>query len=419
MIKIKEYPNGTSLIVQREKSSKYIAFTLWIKVGSQDENKNEYGVAHFLEHIFFKSTKSMQSSDILKKLEGLGASINASTSLEHTQYYFCCLTENFEACLKIFSEMFYNGRFDKDEIDKERLVVLEEIKRSEDNSQRIAYTNAYLSMYHGLPFGHKNIGYEEVIKNITVEEIKAFKERTYSPEKIFISICGDLKFKTVDLLISKYFKTSSKQKKKSIETKYEPIKIKPKQKYIIQDKDDKQVNLYVTIKTNGYLDENRDTMNIFSKVLGNGMSSRLFLELREKLGLAYSTYSGLDLMQNCGMLMLYIGTSPEKVKSAIRGMKSILKNLAENGISEEELQKAKNKSKSNLYFNDDNKLGTCMRNASTYARRKKIQSLKQRIKEIESVSLEQVNEFAKQIFDEKNFVVSAVGKNFTLDDIVF
>lgn len=418
MLKIKKYQNGTSLIVQTDRKTKYTSFCLFIKVGSQDEQEKEYGVAHFLEHIFFKSTKTKTSSEISKYLEGLGAHINAETGQETTQYYFRCLTENFEKCLKIFSEMFYKGKFDKEEIDKERLVILEEIKRCQDNSSRMAYLNGQMSLYDGLKFGHMTLGTEQIIKNVLIGEIKEFKKRTYTPNKITISVYSDLNFEIVNKMVLKYFKTTSKAVNKK-EDDY-IFTVNPKQKYVVHKKDDKQVNLYIFIKIDGYFKNKKKYAQIlFSEILGSGMSSRLFIELREKLGLAYSTFSGLNLLRNCGALNLYIGTSPEKVKFVVLEMKKILKDLAENGISPEELKKAKNKIKSQAIFALDNKLRIACKNAFNFAFYNKIESAKQKFKRFEKISLDEVNNIAKEIFREEKIVISAVGKGFEVEDLNF
>lgn len=421
MIKIKKYQNGTSLIVQKDKNTKYTSFCLYLKAGAQDEKESEYGVAHFLEHLFFKSTKKMATSEISKYLEGLGAYINASTSTEATKYYFRCLTENFEKCLKMFSEMYYNGKFDKEEIDKERLVVLEEIKKCQDNSSRMAYLKGLSSLYYGFKFEHSPLGSEDVIKNISIEEIKAFKKRTYTADKTFISIYGNLDLESADKMISKYFKTTSKSTPKEKKDSEIDLEINPKERYIIQEKPDKQVNLFIFIKTNGYSREKKrnPAQFLYSIILGKGLSSKLFIELREKLGLAYSTSSDLSLLKNYGSLNIYIGTSPEKVKLAVSEIKSILKDLSENGITPEELQKAKNKIKSDIIFSQDHKLDLACSNANALACYNKIKTVKQKIKKFEKVSLEEVNKIAKDFFKEQKIVVSAIGKGLSLESLEF
>ena len=420
MVKIKKYENGSTLISQTDKRTKYSSFCLFVDVGAQDEKENEYGVAHFLEHIFFKSTKKMQTSDISKHLESLGAYINAQTGLERTQYVFRCLTENLEPCLKMYAEMFYEGKFDKEEIDKERSVVLEEIKRSQDNSQQTAYLNGQLSLFHNQPFGHKVLGTEEVIKNISIEEIKSFKKRTYKPNNIYFSVYSNENFEKINSLIEKYFKTGPEKLNIKKENTKEKVTLNPKQKYVIQEKNDKQVNLYALIKTSGYMEKQKvDKTLLYSAILGGGLSSRMFIELREKLGLAYSAGAGLNIFKNCGFLAMYIATSPEKVKTALTGMKLILKDLAEDGISNDELQKVKNKEKSNIIFHQDNKLNIACTNARSFSIFGKIKSLKQRIKRFDKITVEDINKIAKEIYNEDKIVVSAVGKGFSPEDLNF
>jgi predicted Zn-dependent peptidase len=313
--------------------------------------------------------------------------------------------------------MFYQGIFDKEEVDKERQVVIEEMKRCDDNPTSKCHMNAFLSLFNGLPFGHETLGTESIIKSITVEEIKDFKKRMYSTDKMILSFCGNIDLETADKLISKYFKISGKRQFLKLEKK--EFKINPIKKYIIQNRPNKQTTLCVMFKTEGYLSTKRYALSLYSNVLGSGMSSRLFIELREKLGLAYATWSQSQLLKDYGMFSINIGTSPEKVKLAISGIKNILKDLSEKGLTADELQKAKNRTLSREIFLLDNKLFISFDNASTFAYYNKIETFKDYINKINSVSLEDVNKIAKEIYNEKDCVVSAVGEGFTEEDLVF
>lgn len=418
--KIKEYDNGATLIYQNDKDAKDSSFSLCMKVGSQDEMESEYGVAHFLEHLFFKSTNRMSTEDISKYLENLGADINAYTTTEETQYFFRCLSENLEPCLKMYSEMFYDGKFDKKEVDKERLVVLEEIKRYNDFSISKSHRNGTSSLFAGTPLEHDILGTESVIKNISIKEIKDFKKRTYVPQRMFLSVRSSLPFKKIESMVKKYFQTESKRKEYSELLTPQELHLSPNKNRVLHIKPDNQVNLYVLTKTKGYLNnEERYAEVLFSRILGSGMSSRFFIELREKLGLAYAVNCSINHFQNCGALTFYIGTSPQNVKLALKKMKSILKDFAKNGATEDELIKVKAQQKSKLVFSESNKSTSVHVNATSFYRMRKIKSLDEKIKDYENITLEQVNNVAKRIFNEKAVVVSAVGQNIAEDDLKF
>ena len=415
-IKIFEYENKSKIIVENDKSANYVAFAINVNVGAGDEKEEQFGLAHFLEHLFFKSTKNSSTEELVVKLENLGAIINAQTNDTKTVYHFQCLRENFEKCAEIFSDMFFHGLFLEEEIDRERKVVLEEILRAKDSPHQVAFINGFKALFNGTRFDHEVLGTEKVIENISREEILKFRKEKYAPNKIIFSVCGNIGANEAKDVVEKNF-GEVLFCKETCEEEAKPIVVSPKETHILEEQDRNQAQVYVMFNSIKATDENREAFHLFQNILGGGMSSRLFVELREKYGLAYSTWAELYSCKDFGMFGIYIGTHPTKVKFALENIKRILKDLATNGATEEELVKAKNKIKSSKVFALDSKISTAKINAVKYSIYGDIPSLEEEFKRIDCVSLEDVNQVAKQIFNEKKHVVSVVGKNILKSDI--
>lgn len=417
-VKIFDYENQTKLIVERDVNSNYIAFAIHVSVGAGDEQENEFGVAHFLEHLFFKSTSDMSTQEIATYLESLGARINALTNDIKTVYHFQCLHENFEKCLEMYSKMFLNGLFKEEEINKERSVILEELSRAMDSPIHVAYMNAYKSLMNGNRFGHDVLGTPEIIKNITKEEILNFRSKHYSPSNVSFSIYGNIEYNVAKSLFEKYFHSFTQSNAKSLEIK-QPIKIIPNKKFVLEQQDRNQAQIYILFKSIKADDPLRYSVHLFQDILGGGMSSRLFVELREKRGLVYSTWSECYSCPEFGIIGIYAGTSPQQVKETLFNIKKVLKELATFGVTEEELTKAKNNLKSAKVYSLDSKMQIAKLNVIKYAIFGDIPSLEEEFREIDNVKIEDVNNAAKQLFEEEKFVVSVVGKGIKKEDLVF
>ena len=409
-IDIKKYDNGAKLICQEIEGASYVAFAIHVSVGAGDECESELGLAHFLEHLFFKSTKEMSTQELATSLESLGARINAQTNDVKTVYHFHCLKENFERCVEIYSQMFSQGLFNDEEIAKEKSVVLEEIKRAKDSPLHVAYMNAFRELMGGTRFGHDVLGLPEVISNVIREEILSFKERNYTPNRIIFSVCGNISFNETKEVVEKYFKNTLNEKFEKRPSAL-PVVIKPKKNYILETQDRNQAQIYILFKSIAANDPSRFSVHLFQDILGGGLSSRLFTELREKRGLVYSTWAECYSCLEFGILGIYAGTSPNNVGLALENIKAVLKELSENGVTEQELIKAKNNLKSSKVYAQDSKMQIAKLNAAKFAIFGEIPSLDWEFEMIEKVTIEDVNKVAKQLYSEKDFVVSVVGKD--------
>ena len=416
MIKTKIYDSGLQLVVE-ETSSPCISFGAMVKVGSQDEREHEEGFAHFIEHLMFKSTASRTTEKIASELEFLGSEINAYTCKTHTCYHFKAISENFEDSLKVYADMLQNGLLLQSEVDTEREVVVEEMNRSEDNPNSITWQELDKNMFGGSKLAHRVLGSKEVIRGCTIEQLKDFRDRFYTGDNIVISISGGISFEDAEKMVKKHFPKYFE--KTATPRKYDtsPLNSKIVDKFVVYDKDDKQVNYKLAINGVNMFDRDVYVQNLYSVILGGGMSSRLFKTLREQKSLAYSVGCfDIPNLQN-GQVVLFIGTTKDKLKTAVTGMKEILYDMAKNGVSAEELDKAKNQLKASLVFGCEQTMTTMLNNAEQLTNTGKIETINDKLAKINAVTASDIKKFAQRIFLEEEYVSVACGKNIDKQDL--
>lgn len=416
MIQTKLYDNGLRLIFEKNDKN-VIATSICFNVGSQNELKHEEGFSHFVEHMIFKGTKNMNSFEIMDKLTFLGADFNAFTSKLSTKFVFKCLDENFEKCFEIYSDMLINAEFDEEELNKERQVVIEEMKRCEDEPTDVMYRRAMENFFAGHPYAHDELGTEEIIENVTRKQLLDYKLRHYKSENCVISIVGNLEFENVDRIVQKYFSNFFRYSAVPSKHNFEPYVIDIKKKYDIIERNDNQANVCIVIKSVTSADKDKHICDLYTSILGSSQNSRLFKIIREKLGLVYTIYAYNEMSPRTGELIILFGTRPKNVKKAMVEIKKAILDFAENGASQEELDRAKNWKKSCLSFGTETNSNLAEINGTMFNVFNKVFDKNERYMQTQSVTLEQVNDFAKRIADEKVFNIVAVGKNIKLDEI--
>lgn len=416
MIYTKTYKNGLRLI--HEKNNKnVVSLNIMFNVGSQNETKSEEGYSHFIEHMIFKGTKNINSFEIMDKLTFLGADYNAFTSKIATKFVFKCLAENFEKCFEIYADILVNAEFDSIELDRERQVVIEEMKRCDDEPTEVMYKRAMDNYFAGLPYAHDELGDEKIIESVTREQLLEYKNRFYKPENCVISVVGNIEFEELDKIVEKYF--ASKFDYEAVPNKFdfEPYKINISKRYDIVERDDNQANVCVVIKSVSSKDEQKFACDLYTSILGSSQNSRLFKVIREKLGLVYTIFAYNEMSGKAGELLIVFGTRPKNVKKAMVEIKKTILDFAEHGATEEELTRAKNWKKSCLAFGTETNGDLAEINGTIFNVFNKVFDSKDRLQKTESVTLEQVNEFAKRIANENVLNVVAVGKGVKIEDI--
>lgn len=415
-IRQKTYKNGLRLVTMKT-ASKVVAINVLFNVGSQNETYEQEGYAHFIEHLMFKGSERFSAEELMDRFTFLGSDYNAYTTRTVTRYTFKCLKENFEECFKIYADMFVSAKFDSAEIDKERSVVIEEMKKCDDDPVDVLFKSTMENYFNGYSFAHDELGREEVIKNVTREELLAFKNKYYKPENCLISVAGDISFDEIDRIIETYYSSKYDYEAESYILDKTEIAPNIKNKYDIVSRDDNQVNVCVHIKTVTLSSDLKYIADIYTSILGNSQNSRLFKLLREKLGLVYSVYAFNDMRMASGEIYIIFGTRAKNVEKAIKTIKAEIQNLANNGITDIELQRAKNWKESCVAFGLESSAEIAELNGSYTHYFGVPTTAEEKIQNYRKVTKDEVDNFAKMVEKQELFNVVAVGKNVKIEDL--
>ncbi|MDD4685812.1 MAG: pitrilysin family protein [Clostridia bacterium] len=346
-----------------------------------------------------------------------GVRRDANSGMFATRFFFKVIKEYFEKVLRLTSEMIFEPAFSVTDVEKEKKIIYEEINRSNDRSfnklmieiDKVMYPNSYIN--------NKTLGEKETIEKFDAEMIRAFKEKFYKPENMVISVSGDITFKKAEKLIDKYFASLfvCENESKIIKENIEP---NIKEKYVIVDKAMERSIVAIRIKTPKLADDNFPATKFYNFILGRGQNSRLFNRLREKKGYVYSTGSSLLANHRFGFLTIDAQVHSSKIKDVLKEIKNVLSDLARKKISEKELYRIKNQFKSNLLFlKEASTFQKCLDNVNELSMEGFIRNEEYWLNEINSVTAEQIEEIAKQIYNEKDFVVGAIGKDINIKDL--
>lgn len=412
----KTYKNGLRLFLDKNDRD-VVAISILFFVGSQNEKENQHGYSHFIEHLMFKSSEKNSTEEIMDKLTLFGADYNAYTSRTTTRYTFKCLKENFEPCFEIYADMLINPKFDSDEINKERNVVVEEMKKCADDPVQVMYDRTMNNYFGNHPFAHDELGTEEIIMNVSREELLEYKNKFYKPENCVISVAGNIEFEKLDEIVGRFFASKFDYEAKHYKVDFSNFENAPLKKYDIVSRNDNQANVCLHIKSVQCINKQKYVADVYTSVLGNSQNSKLFKLIREDLGLVYTIYAFHDSGALSGEIFIVFGTRPQNIKKAMKAIKTVIVDLAENGVTEDELLRAKNFKKSCVAYSSETNSDIAEINATCVHLYEKILLPAERVQNFENVTLNEVNEFAKRIASEETFNIVAVGKNLKIEDI--
>lgn len=403
-IEIKKLSNGIPVIIEDIKSINSVSLGIFIKTGGKNENNGEEGVSHFIEHLLFKGTKNRSAKDISEEIDNQGGIINAYTGVEKTVYYIQMTSNTLEKGIEILNDMLLNSTFTDENIEKERNVIIEEIRMYEDIPEEVVHEENVKFAIIGRQ-GRSIAGTPETLKKIERKEIIRYFEDTYKPENIIVSVAGNV---DIEEVIENLEKGLGKLQDKSLKREYNGnIEIKSGINKIKRDTN--QVHLCVNTLGVSNSDKDRVALSVISNVLAGNMSSRLFQKIREERGLAYSVYSYMTSFDEGGLLTVYAGTTHESYKEVIDIILKEIKCIEEEGITEKELQKAKNQFLSMVTFGLESSKGKMIRMANSYLLYGEVKPIEEIIKEIENVTLEDVERVAKKMFNKKYLSQTILG----------
>lgn len=310
--------------------------------GSRYETERNNGISHFIEHTVFKGTKKRSAFDLVCDVDKIGANMNAYTGKETTCYYIQGLAEQFEVCLEILSDMVCNHTYPEDEIEKEKEVVIEEIKMCEDTPDDLCHELASKSYWGDHPLSLPILGNAETVRSFTRQDLIDYEQQRYVSGNLVISVVGNIDRQTVIDLVGKYF---ADFRKGNVDDKAVEF-VKSDAQVVTAIKPNEQANVCLTFDGVSASDKDKDVVGVLCTCFGGNMSSVLFHRLREEMSLAYSVFAYSSKYSDNGALSIYIGTSPEKVKTALNEIKKIIDEYMQHGFSQEEFVRGVNQMKS-------------------------------------------------------------------------
>lgn len=403
-INLKTLNNGITLITEKLPDMETFSMGFFVKTGAIDERKDESGISHFIEHLMFKGTKNRTAKEISEYVDTHGGMINAYTSRDITCYYIKLMSSKLDVGIEVLTDMFLNSIFDEESIEKERNVIIEEIRMYEDIPEEVVHEKNLEYALKGIQ-ANSISGTIESLKNINKEKIIKYFEEQYVAENLTIVVCGAFDENYLyEKLNEKMAKFRNRKIKRELDFSY---KINSGKNII--KKDSNQVHLCFTTRGVSNYSDLKYPASIISHTLGEGMSSRLFQKIREDKGLAYSVYSYLTKFDNCGLMTVYVGTTKEDYKEVINMIKSEFEDIKKNGITENELLKAKNKYESTITFGLESSGSRMNRLASSYLKYGKILPISEIRDAIKKVTLDDIKKASDFIFNEEFYSYTIVG----------
>jgi predicted Zn-dependent peptidase len=394
-------PSGIKVISETIPYVKSFSLGFWFNVGSRDENSQNNGITHFIEHMLFKGTKKRSAKQIAVDIESFGGYLNAFTSKEHTCYYGRGLENHIEKTFDVLSDMVQHPAFKPGEMKKESSVVIDELYDIEDNPEELIFDKFEENIFAGNSLSMPIIGTEENLKKFTQHDLFNFVKEMYGCNRLIIAASGAVNHEKLLKFADKYIKTDlgvSKIKRKNYYSNNSIVKLE------IIDKEIQQVHTILGRPTYGYKNEKRTMVNVLTQILGEGSSSRLFQTVREKNGIAYQINSFLNSFYDISTFGVYFSTNEKMMDKAMTIVLKEFRKLRENKISERELNKAKESIKGSLLLSLEGTSNRMMRMAQSELYFNKIKAIDEAIKEIDAVTRENILETANELLEEKSFI---------------
>ena len=395
--------NGVRVVTEEIPHVRSLSLGFWIETGSRNEVHAHNGISHFIEHMVFKGTKKRTVKEIAQSIESVGGYLNAFTSKEHTCYYARVLDEHLELATDVLSDMVFQPTFPEKELEKEKNVILEELKQAEDDPDDIIHDYFEKAIFKINPLGMPVIGTSQSITSLTRKDLVQYRTDHFISSNLVVAAAGNLNHEEVVELSKSYLQRIAHSTKET-GNQYHSVFEKPSSLLCEYDKPIQQA--HICLGTIGFkvLDKRRFSMQVLNTLLGDGMSSRLFQNIREKYGFAYAVYSFNNMMQETGTFGVYIGTDNKHVQRCIDLVWKELKSLRMHGITKEELSRTKAQLKGSMMLGMENIPNRMIRLGSSELYFGEFIPLDEIIKNIDAVTLENIQETADEIFKEDRFV---------------
>ncbi|MBL8907572.1 MAG: insulinase family protein [Rhizobiales bacterium] len=402
-VRISRLPNGLHVVTHAMPHLETVALGIWVKAGARDELPEENGIAHFLEHLAFKGTKRRNAQQIAEEIESSGGEINASTGMETTTYYARVLKNDWAMALDILADILTESVFDPAELEREREVILQEIAAANDAPDDLVFDLAQAASFGAHPLGRPILGTSALVENVTREGIIAWRDRHYCASRMVVAAAGHIDHDQLEAACTRLlghlppgaaparsrpaFEASHRQAGKPLD----------------------QTHVVLSFAAPGYREPEIYALQVLSSLLGGGMSSRLFQEVREKRGLCYSVFSYASAYEDAGQLGIYAATSPGNAKQLIDVTADVMLSAASE-VTASEIARARAQLKASLVMNLESASSRADQIARQFLAFGEVPDVSRLVAKIEAVEVAGVGALATRIFRGRKPALSAVGQ---------
>lgn len=414
MVTIKKLNCGTTVIMEKSERVQSAALGIWVRAGASDEWDEVSGVSHFIEHMMFKGTKNRTAKQIAEDVDKIGGVFNAFTGKEATCYYIKTLSSNICKGAEILLDMLTGSKFDQEEMDRERQVICEEIKMVKDTPDDDVYDTISELVAGGNPLGRSILGTPESLAGIDRSRLVDYRDQMYARDSIVVAVAGNFDEEAIEAIFEDRL-TSLRDKKPKKEIQLKPYQ----QSFNVKVRDIEQTHICLATPGIALDDPRYYAFVLLNSIFGGSMSSRLFQNIREQKGLAYSVCSMNLFSSYWGFFSIYAGVSPEKTEEALDAIHYELDTLRESGVTEEELAMAKEQMKSSYIFGLESVNSRMFSIGKNKLLLDRVYAEEEVLSSFDRVTREDIREVAEMIGDYSSYCGAAVtGRDFDLERIV-
>jgi len=397
--------NGLRVVVEYIPTCRSVSFGIWVKTGSRNETPENNGISHFIEHMLFKGTERRTAKDIADLFDGIGGNVNAFTAKEYTCYFAKVLDEHLPIAVDALADMFFESQFDETELSKEKNVILEEIAMYDDTPDDKVHDEASRAAYGDHPLAYSILGLEERLMAMNGNTLRSYMKSHYRLDNTVVSVAGNVDEGALLELLEKHFG--------GFAIKGESLAVTTPSfdgKYLFHKKKTEQNHICLSFPGCSISDPQLYAMILLNNAVGGGMSSRLFQEIREKRGLAYSVYSYHTSYADSGLFTIYAGTAPKQTKEVLDLTIEMLGELSVSGLSDAELHRGKEQLKGSLILSLESTSSRMNRLGKNELMLGRHYTLDELLSRIDSVTMNDIKEVTKRMLAEP-FAVAMVGSN--------
>ena len=394
-------PGGLRVVTEYLPAVRSASVGVWVGVGSRDEGVTVAGAAHFLEHLLFKSTPTRTAVEIAQAMDAVGGELNAFTAKEHTCYYAHVLDSDLELAVDLVADVVLNGRCAAEDVEVERDVVLEEIAMRDDDPEDALGDMFLTALFGDHPVGRPVIGTARSVSAMTRTQLHSFHVRRYTPERMVVAVAGNVDHGEVVALVRAHFGPHLVRGRQAVAPRKGAGRVNGRPALTLAKRDSEQAHVLLGIRTPGRTWKDRWALSVLHTALGGGLSSRLFQEVRESRGLAYSIYSALDVFADNGALSVYAACLPERFAEVMRVTGEVLESVARDGITEAECRIAKGSLRGGLVLgleDSGSRMSRLGRNELNYGAQRTIEDT---LRRIDAVTVDEVNAVARRLLSQR------------------